>query len=418
MECLEGGELFDRVTAKKRFSEDEASDALRQMLLALNYIHSHGIVHRDIKLENFVYDKKGSGHLKLIDFGFSKMWDPSGQERMHNSLGTISYVAPEVLGKSYTSQCDLWSLGVIGFILLGGYMPFSGSEEVQIRNIRKGNFVMKPERWKDISGEAKDFILKLLEVDPAKRLTAQTALEHPWIAKSCAAAPQDVSVEVVEALKKFGRVSKFRRCCMEMLAWSLSNEEREKVSDDFLSLDTDHSGGITLSELEHVMVDKLHVADKLETLQVFEALDYNHDQEIHYSDFLAAMVDSKINLNEQHLNAVFRRLDADHTGYISLSNLREVLGSRVDGERVEVFMKDVNQGKDGRISFSEFSSYMRSEGTGSPRADANEGMNVQVMPSSRAEKSMSIEKSVRSVTSSKSKRLSLRSALSCLRGKL
>merc|ERR1719215_476798 len=109
MECAEGGELFARLVEKKRFSEAEASDALRQMLLALNYIHSHGIVHRDVKLENFIYDRHG--HLKLIDFGFSKMWAASANENMGDSLGTLAYAAPEVLQENYTSQCDMWSLG-------------------------------------------------------------------------------------------------------------------------------------------------------------------------------------------------------------------------------------------------------------------------------------------------------------------
>jgi calcium-dependent protein kinase len=394
MECLEGGELFSRLTAKKQFPEDEAKDVLRQMLLALNYIHSHGIVHRDIKLENFVYDKKDSSHLKLIDFGFSKMWDPSDQQRMQTKLGTMSYAAPEVLGGSYTSQCDLWSLGVISFILLGGYMPFP-SGEAQISNILRGNFWMRPERWNTISCQGKDFIYKLLEVDPSKRLTATTALEDPWIVASRAAVPKEVSIEVVTALKRFRRVSKFRRCCMKMLAWSLSNEERAKVRNDFLSLDADHSGGITLSELKHVMIDKLHVADELETLQVFEALDYNHDQEIHYSDFLAAMVDSQINLNEQHLNAVFRRFDADHTGYITLDNLKEVLGSRVDGENVEVFMKDVKQCKEGQISFSEFSSYLRSMEGASPKADVKSHALLTTTP----EQSLKKNKTKRSLKS-------------------
>merc|ERR1719221_439021 len=149
MECMEGGELFDRISELKRFGEPDAADAMWQMLLSLNYIHSHGIVHRDIKLENFLYDQKNSDHLKLIDFGFSKMWDPNIKMRI--SCGTLSYIAPEVLGKCYTSQCDMWSLGVIVFILLAGYMPFSGSEEQQVKNITQGNYKMKTERWHNVS---------------------------------------------------------------------------------------------------------------------------------------------------------------------------------------------------------------------------------------------------------------------------
>jgi calcium-dependent protein kinase len=146
---------------------------------------------------------------------------------------------------------------------------------------------------------------------------------------------------------------------MEVLAWSLSNEDRAKVRDTFLSFDASHQGTITLGELKNVMVDKLHVADECETRAVFEALDYNHDQEIHYSDFLAAMVDTQITLDTDLLFAAFRRFDKDGSGFISLENLKDVLGSHVDGEKVEVFMDDVDQNKDGKISFREFAAYLK-----------------------------------------------------------
>jgi calcium-dependent protein kinase len=366
MECMEGGELFDRVIEKKRFSEAEASDALRQMLLALNYIHSHGIVHRDVKLENFIYDSKSSGHLKLIDFGFSKMWDPSGSEKMSSSLGTLSYVAPEVLDKSYTSQCDMWSLGVIAFILLGGYMPFAGNESSQMKNIASGTYKMRPDRWGTISSEAKNFVQSLLEVKPEKRLTAQMALNHPFITRSCENDDEYVAIKpCCQALVQFSHASKFRRCCMEMMAWSLPNEDRAKVRDCFLSLDENHQGTITLGELKHALKDKLHMADDHEILQVFQALDYNHDQEIHYSDFLAAMVDAyRIDVNDEVLSDAFRRFDADNSGYITAENLRDVLGSKVEGERVESFIEEADSDFDGKLSFAEFAAYLRGTNCG------------------------------------------------------
>merc|ERR1719230_1397746 len=114
------------------------------MLLSINYIHSQSIVHRDLKLENFLYEKKDGNHLKLIDFGFSKVWQRN--TKMDLSCGTLSYVAPEVLEKDYTSQCDLWSLGVIVFILLVGYMPFHGTEGSQIKNIKAGSYSVKPDK--------------------------------------------------------------------------------------------------------------------------------------------------------------------------------------------------------------------------------------------------------------------------------
>merc|ERR1712048_298793 len=162
MECMEGGELFDRVSERKVFSETDASHATWQMLLAVNYIHSKNVVHRDLKLENFLYESKNTDHLKLIDFGFSKIWEKN--TKMELSCGTLSYVAPEVLKKSYTSQCDMWSLGVIVFILLVGYMPFSGDDEVQFAHIKAGRYKKKPERWNSISEVAKDFTFKLLLV--------------------------------------------------------------------------------------------------------------------------------------------------------------------------------------------------------------------------------------------------------------
>jgi len=359
MECMEGGELFDRVTELKRFGESDAADAVYQMLLALNYIHSHGIVHRDLKLENFLYDKPGSSHLKLIDFGFSKIWDPN--VKMHVSCGTLSYVAPEVLEKDYTSQCDLWSLGVVTFIVLAGYMPFSGNEATQTKNIAKGAYKLKPERWNTISKPALDFVQSLLQVDPVKRLTAQKALEHPWI-DSRHKHETVVDEGVVTALRQFGKASKFRRCCMEMMAWSLSNEDRSKVRDYFLAMDKNHHGTVTLQELKQVLEDQFHISCE-ETQQIFAAMDTNHDEEIHYSDFLAAMVNTRIALHDDLLHTTFKRFDVDSSGYITAENLRTILGDSFEGEQVEKLMSEAVSKQDGAkgISYEQFVAYLRGD---------------------------------------------------------
>jgi calcium-dependent protein kinase len=357
MECMDGGELFDRVTELKQFSERDAADSVWQMLLALNYIHSHGIVHRDLKLENFLYDQKTSHHLKLIDFGFSKVWEAN--VKMHVSCGTLSYVAPEVLEKSYTSQCDLWSLGVIVFILLAGYMPFSGSEAVQTKNISEGKYKWKPERWKNVSEDATNFVKALLQLDPKKRLDAQKALDHTWIAnRHRYNKDAEVTQEVVDGLRNFGHASKFRRCCMEMMAWSLSNEERAKVREYFIMMDTTQQGTITLPELRDVLINKFHISND-ETKAIFEALDSNHDEEIHYSDFLAAMVNTRIALHDDLLKSAFKKFDTDNSGFITLQNMREVLGEHFEGEDVEDLMKEADFTKDGKISYEEFVSYIR-----------------------------------------------------------
>lgn len=366
MECMEGGELFDRVTAKRKFLENDAAEAVNMMLLAVNYLHSHDVVHRDIKLENFLYEKSDTNHLKLIDFGFSKIFKEKNV-KMDLSCGTLAYVAPEVLLKSYTSQCDLWSVGVVTFILLVGYMPFSGKDEEQVEAISKGNYKIKPDRWKDVSPVAFDFVKKLLEKDPAKRLTATQALEDPFIKNRRPTDGETVERAdsgVVDSLRSYAQASKFRRACLSMMAWSLSMEDRSKVRGIFLEMDKSHEGTITLSELRDVLDREFHIPDN-EVSAIFSALDSNHDDSIHYSDFLAAMCASRIAMHNELMLSAFRRFDADNSGKISLENLKQVLGDSFELDELRAILSEVGHatGADmsrGEIEYQEFVRYLQS----------------------------------------------------------
>jgi len=354
MECMTGGELFKRVSEKTKFSEKDAADASWQMLLAVNYIHSQGIVHRDIKLENFLYDKPNGNYLKLIDFGFSKIWAPN--TKMALSCGTLAYVAPEVLDMNYTSQCDLWSLGVTVFILLFGYMPFGGPEQKQVSAIKDGKYVVKKEIWSRASADAKDFVKSLLVVNPDVRLTAEAALKHPWIAsRDQAMNPDHISQDTANSLVEFGKVSAFRRVCMSMMSWSLTNDERMQVREAFMEMDTDRTGVITLAEFKKVVEDKFHISDD-EALQAFHALDTNNTDEVHYTDFLAAMVSSRIQLHDNLLKATFQRFDKDNSGFITADNLREILGQ---GEDVDKLIAEADSSHDGKISYEEWMNYIK-----------------------------------------------------------
>lgn len=358
MECMKGGELFERVTQRKRFSEKDAAEATYQMLLAVNYLHKHGVVHRDIKLENFLYESKDGDHLKLIDFGFSKIWAPN--TTMAVSCGTLAYVAPEVLENSYTSQCDLWSLGVVVFILLFGYMPFSGSESKQIKDIKAGIFSYKKAVWDKVSSNAQDFVRQLLVVDPKHRMTAQEALDHKWLTKR-EHHNNALDQEVVNALCNFGQASAFRRACMSMMAWSLSIEERQKVRDAFLDLDKSHKGAITLSEFKQTLESQFHINDDV-VEKAFKALDASHHDEIHYSEFLAAMVASRIAMHDDLLRVAFRRFDTDNSGFITVESLKEILGETFEGANVEQMMLEADVHRHGKISYEEWIEYLKGSG--------------------------------------------------------
>jgi calcium-dependent protein kinase len=353
MERLDGGELFDRVKQQRFFPEAEAAEVAWQMLLALNYIHSHGIVHGDIKLENILYDSPGSKHLKLIDFGFSKRWDPSSQAGVTGRVcGTQSYIAPEVLlDQPCGSQVDLWGLGVVIFAILSGYMPFCKPDE-----IIAGKCMIIPEKWKGVSEEGVDFVKSLLTVDPLQRMTAHQALNHPWISRRHAQGIHQVDDTTVEALRNFSHCPLLRRCCMQVVAWSLSEQECAPVEDIFLEMDAKHEGRITLGELRQELPAQV---DDSEVREIFHALVSDHDQEIHYSDFLAAMLDTRIKITDDLLHSAFERFDVEHSGKVMVANLCEVLGEHFDGQRVVSLIKEAGLSDHGSFGYKEFEAYMR-----------------------------------------------------------
>jgi len=182
LEFAEGGELFDSIVNKGQYTEPEAINIVKQILEAVQYIHTMGIAHRDLKPENLLLaaSKEGKEVIKIADFGLSKDF---GEEALQTSCGTPDYVAPEVLlGEPYDSAVDIWSIGVITYVLLCGFPPFYGEVQKDLfDNIMAGNFDFPDPEWTDVSEEAKDFIKKILIVDPAKRMTAEEALQHQWV---------------------------------------------------------------------------------------------------------------------------------------------------------------------------------------------------------------------------------------------
>lgn len=181
LEFVSGGELYDQIVARGSFTESDASGIVKQVLSATAHMHQHGIAHRDLKPENLLLSSVKGDEVKVADFGLSK--DVSNATHMSTCCGSPSYVAPEVLqGGVYTHQCDVWSIGVILYVLLSGYLPFYGdTQEELFDKILSGTYSFSHKCWDDISPEAKDLLAKMLTVNVSQRITVDGCLNHAWL---------------------------------------------------------------------------------------------------------------------------------------------------------------------------------------------------------------------------------------------
>lgn len=203
MELVTGGELFDKIVEKGSYTEKEAAALVRKMVDAIGYLHEQGIAHRDLKPENLLLKSpKDITEVKIADFGLSRMIDQS--KMMQTACGTPGYVAPEVLqAQGYGFEVDMWSIGVITYILLCGFPPFYAEELPELfEQILKAQYTFHEEYWGHVSKTAKNFIDSLLQVDPKKRLTAKGALEHPWLKNEQSSSPLSVGNKLKETIVK------------------------------------------------------------------------------------------------------------------------------------------------------------------------------------------------------------------------
>ncbi|KAL7530394.1 hypothetical protein ACHAXR_003469 [Thalassiosira sp. AJA248-18] len=211
-EYLEGGELFDRIVDKSSYTESEARDACKIIFSALNYCHKQGIVHRDLKPENLILQYKDSdSEIKIADFGFAKK--AKDDYSLDTLCGTPGYVAPELIRKEkYGTKADMWSMGVIIFIMIGGYPPFyADSPRELLRLTKMGKFKFDSEYWGEISTGVKDMISSLLVTDPAKRSSADQVLSHPWMRENKIMLRQMSLTKTQVELKKYIARMRFRK---------------------------------------------------------------------------------------------------------------------------------------------------------------------------------------------------------------
>lgn len=219
MERMSGGELFDRIVAKAYYNEKEARDVCKILIQAVGYCHEHNVAHRDLKPENLLLlAEDDDSAVKIADFGFAKVVKEPNS--LKTQCGTPGYVAPEILdGIPYDTKCDMWSVGVILYILLGGYPPFIENNQRELfRKIRKGDYEFHPEYWQNVSSEAKELISALLTVDPYKRLDAEQALDNKWIRGDDEKLEKKDLGPNLKELKKFNAKRKFKAAVYGVMA--------------------------------------------------------------------------------------------------------------------------------------------------------------------------------------------------------
>lgn len=397
VEYVAGGQVMDRIIEQGMYTEKEAAETIYQILQAVNYLHKHGVMHRDLTLQNFLYESKNSKHLKLIDFGLSKLWNFTSP-KMDSAVGNLQYTAPEVIKcaestvindpnamdmdeKGYTTKCDLWSVGVMLFMLLSGKMPFQdkhGRSGGISLTIQAGVYNMQGIEWSSVSADGKDLIEKLLVLDPNKRLDARAAMEHEWIT-SRATHSAVLSRGITKSLSQFAAASRFKKICLSMVSWSLSTEVTEDIREVFLELDKEKTGMVTLGQLREALETQCTLGEDEVRSIVTSFSQLERDEEIHYSDFLGAMIQSRIQLNDETIWATFRRFDVDGSGYITAQDLKTVLGATLSAADADAMITEMSNvadtrawtestgRKEGYVSYANFLSYV-TEGNATDRS--------------------------------------------------
>ncbi|DBA00109.1 TPA: hypothetical protein N0F65_000400 [Lagenidium giganteum] len=357
MELCTGGTLLNTVKErKKEFPEEYVKDVIGKLASVIQYLHSRFICHRDLKLENILVESEEmGGGIKLCDFGASTLFRMGVS--MRKVLGSVVYMAPEVLEGNYTESCDLWSLGVIMFMLLSNKAPFYGATEDElIEKIFEAKVMFDGEVWDSVSIEAKALIKKLLNPDPASRYTATQVLMHPWIKSQDNAVADDVYDEFVPRLKGFCQYSPFQRAALVAVAFCVPSSKIRRHSEVYNELNVAHNGILTLQELCDAPALKRF---NLDHERIYQALDQQHEKGVNLLEFVAATLSFDDVSNDALLRRAFEIFDRHHTGGITHQDLMELLGQHFDVQACQEMVKRTDADRDGKIGFNDFAKMMK-----------------------------------------------------------
>ncbi|KAB2055269.1 hypothetical protein ES319_A11G025100v1 [Gossypium barbadense] len=361
MELCAGGELFDRILAKGHYSEKEAANLCRQIVTVVHNCHSMGVMHRDLKPENFLFlSKDEDSPLKATDFGLSTFFKPG--DVFKDFVGTAFYMAPEVLHWRYGPEADIWSAGVILYVLLSGSPPFYGETEKSIfKSILQGNINFLSDPWPSVSDSAKDLLSKMLRQDPKERLSASEVLNHLWMREDGDASDKPLNVAVLTRMKQFRAMNKFKKVALKVIAENLSEEEIVGLKEMFKLMDTDNSQTITFDELKAGLCKLGTNVSESEVRLLMEATDIDGNGTIDYVEFITATMHMNRMEKEKRLYTAFQHFDKDNSGYITMEELKQALQkyNTRDEKTINEILAEVDTDKDGRINYDEFVAMMR-----------------------------------------------------------
>ncbi|XP_042420898.1 calcium-dependent protein kinase 2-like isoform X2 [Zingiber officinale] len=362
MELCAGGELFDRIIAKGHYSERAAAAMCRAIVNVVNICHFMGVMHRDLKPENFLLASMDEGAmLKATDFGLSVFIEEGKVYR--DIVGSAYYIAPEVLRQRYGKEIDIWSAGVILYILLCGVPPFWADTERGIFDaIIEGEIDFESPPWPSISNSAKDLIKKMLTQDPKKRITSAQVLQHPWLKEGGEASDKPIDSAVLSRMKQFRAMNRLKKMALKVIAESLSEEEIKGLKQMFANMDTDNSGTITYEELKTGLARLGSKLSETEIKQLMDAADVDGNGTIDYIEFITATMHRHRLEREEHLYKAFRYFDKDDSGFITRDELETAMIEHGMGdlETIKETISEVDKDNDGRINYEEFCSMMRS----------------------------------------------------------
>ena len=364
MEFLEGGELFDAITSIGSFSEESACQVMKQLLSAIYYLHSNNIVHRDLKPENIMLLQKpenGNYHIKLIDFGTAKIFKPG--KKMNKFIGTSYYIAPEVLKEKYDEKCDVWSCGIILYILLCGYPPFNGNTNVEIFHaIQNQNPIFAGEEWDDITSEAKELIKLMLRKNPNERWNADQCLKHKWFKilddseknKNASRNFKQIQINAINHMAQFVNENRFKQAVLQFISTQFNIQKEEgDLRELFKSMDISGTGQLSKDEFCNKLMELYgELVGKNIASDIFNNLDLDGSGKISYDEFLSAMINTKKVVTEERLEKAFKMFDKDNSGKLSVKEIKAVFGGTE--EQWKNVINEIDLNNDGEVDFAEF----------------------------------------------------------------